>query len=97
VSKILPKYQRFERCTLTDIETDEERGFRIGQECFPANQLCKIQEAPENMLTRFRENTREWGYHPQHIAICQNLTFWKDQRRNTRKYIFCFTINVEEK
>jgi hypothetical protein len=85
---MLPKYQRFEMCSLNDNETEEERGFRIDQECFAAKQLCNIRWIPDNIL-KSQEKFMGWIYHPQHLALCQNLTFWKAQRRNLRKYINC--------
>jgi hypothetical protein len=33
-------------CPLADNDTDEERGFRIGQECFTANLLCSNRMTP---------------------------------------------------
>jgi hypothetical protein len=89
VPKMLPKYPRFEMCTLTNNKTYEKRGFYIGQECFPANQLCK--RGKEMDISRNRSRKKELGaYHPEHMAICQNLTFWKDQRKYFRKIYLLF-------
>jgi hypothetical protein len=98
VTKLLPEHQRFERCNLTSNETNEDRGFRIGLECFPANKLCSgsvfrgylVSELEEN-ITMSKKKIYELIFHPQHLSICQNLTFWKEQRRQSRNHISCST------
>jgi hypothetical protein len=84
VQKLLPEHKRFERCSLTFNETDKERGFQIGQECFPAKNLCPII-MPDDMS---RKKMRELLYHSQHFTVCQNLTFWREQRSHSRNHIF---------
>jgi hypothetical protein len=89
VPKMWPEYQRFEKCHQTSNETFEDRAFRIGLECFKAKKLCQIG-LPEEIGMRSPKKIDAWRFHPQHLTICQNMTFWKDKRRQSRNHIFVF-------
>lgn len=92
VSKHLPEHERFQRCPLNPNERDKERGFSIGNDCFPARNLCSLQ-LPNVIKMRSQVKIVEWRYHPQHITICQNLTFWNEQRQS-RNHIYCSTVTT---
>jgi hypothetical protein len=86
VPKLIPVHQRMELCNLAANGSDAVKEFVIGQECFPVNELCTAK-LNEKISLMSSEKIAEWRFHPQHLTICQNMNFWKEQRRHSRNLI----------
>jgi hypothetical protein len=92
-AKLLPGHERFKRCYSNENKTDEEKGFLIDHICYQIDELCSYKIRPQ-IYTISEKKMNEWQYHPQHLTICQNGTFWKKQRRNSRKSYYFLHIQL---
>jgi hypothetical protein len=88
--KLLPEWQRFQRCEFNASSTDSEKGFLIGDYCTAINHIC--DGVPYEIAGGSIEKKRARALHPQRMSICQNWTFWNERRQS--RYQSCRRIFI---
>ena len=70
-------------------DTEGHFGIEIAGECFRPDVLCNGDLDQKNDRSRWGDGTLhknttvidgsniQWRFHPQHISICKNFTFWR--------------------